>query len=242
MGNNLKFFKDYVSKYNQSDSRIKLKINHTYRTMSFASLLAQYLKLNEKEINKAETIALFHDIGRFDQIIKYGTFNDYKSIDHGDLGEEILKNNGYTDEVILNAVKYHNKYDIPNDLTKEEIFYAKIIRDADKIDNLNMTYEGDNDFIYISEDIIDYYKAKQMIPKNITKNRIDSQLCILSYIFDINFKESFEIIDNLNVVDKMIESLFYQTHDDVLFDIKDILNKYIEKRIKGKGRVKKNVR
>ena len=38
-------------------------------------------------------IGLLHDIGRFEQEAQYHTFNDFKSMDHGDYGAEYLKNN-----------------------------------------------------------------------------------------------------------------------------------------------------
>ena len=33
---------------------------------------------------------MLHDIGRFEQIKRYGTFNDSKSVDHGEFGADLL--------------------------------------------------------------------------------------------------------------------------------------------------------
>ena len=81
--------------------------------------------------------------GRFEQWTKYKSFDDLKTIDHGDLGEELLfkkgliKNFKLDDEfydIVSKAIKYHNKYELPDDLTVREKMHAKIVRDADKLD------------------------------------------------------------------------------------------------------------
>ena len=41
----------------------------------------------------AEAVALLHDVGRFEQYKRYGTFNDRKSVNHAALGVEIMKKN-----------------------------------------------------------------------------------------------------------------------------------------------------
>ena len=41
----------------------------------------------------AEIMALFHDIGRFEQYKQYRTFSDYRSEDHAALGVKVIKAN-----------------------------------------------------------------------------------------------------------------------------------------------------
>ena len=48
---------------------------------------------------------LLHDIGRFEQLKRYNTFVDSKSIDHGLLGYEILKEDNYINKYIDNKNK-----------------------------------------------------------------------------------------------------------------------------------------
>ena len=141
-------FDRYVSGYNKDDFKIALKINHSYRTAAYARKIGQAIGVDE---DLAELIGLLHDIGRFEQIRNYDTFDDKKSVDHANLGVEVLKKDNYiekycddkeTQELILNAIKYHNKYKIADDIEGVELTYCKLIRDADKIDILNyMEYE-----------------------------------------------------------------------------------------------------
>ena len=71
-------------------------------------------------------MGLLHDIARFEQYTRFQTFSDLKSIDHGDYGVEILKQNNYirkfidTDEydnIIFKAIKNHNIFKIEDGLT-----------------------------------------------------------------------------------------------------------------------------
>ena len=89
-------FEKYVSKYDMTDPKVKLKYHHTYRVCEQSLNISKSLGLNEEETNLAYVIALLHDIGRFRQEEVYHTFNDLKSIDVGDL-KNVLKYNEDTD-------------------------------------------------------------------------------------------------------------------------------------------------
>ena len=71
-------FDRYVSGYNKDDFKIALKINHSYRTAAYARKIGQAIGVDE---DLAELIGLLHDIGRFEQIRNYDTFDDKKSVD-----------------------------------------------------------------------------------------------------------------------------------------------------------------
>ena len=45
-----------------------------------------------------------------------------------------ITDNIYLQEVILKAVKNHNKFEIENNLNDKELLFTKMIRDTDKID------------------------------------------------------------------------------------------------------------
>ena len=81
-----KVFNDYVEKYDTSNEKIKLKIDHTYRVSELCEKIASSLEMTNEEIDIAWLTGLIHDIGRFEQVRRYGTFNDSKSIDHARLG------------------------------------------------------------------------------------------------------------------------------------------------------------
>lgn len=48
--------------------------------------LTAVLPLSESDRELAYLCAVYHDIGRFEQLKRYHTFLDYKSIDHAQLG------------------------------------------------------------------------------------------------------------------------------------------------------------
>ena len=75
-------FAEYTGHYDCSDGKIKLKIDHTYRVAGLCRRIASSLGLNDAEAGLAWVIGMLHDIGRFEQLRKYGTFSDAESIDH----------------------------------------------------------------------------------------------------------------------------------------------------------------
>lgn len=84
-------FETFVNHYDLSVPAIERKYKHSLRVMKFAIDIAKSLNLTEDEIILAAKAGLLHDIGRFEQWTQYCTYNDLKSIDHADLGVEILK-------------------------------------------------------------------------------------------------------------------------------------------------------
>ena len=136
-------FLKYTENYDLENESIKRKQLHSLRVMRISKEIASGLNLNDDEKQIATLIGLLHDIARFEQYTQYKTFRDKDSIDHGDLGAKILEKDirkyietDKYDEIIIKAVKNHNKYSIEEGLTEKELLFAKLIRDADKIDIL----------------------------------------------------------------------------------------------------------
>ena len=77
-------FMKYVSNYDKENPRIVLKISHSFRVMEQSRKIAQSLNLNEEQIELATLIGLLHDIARFEQMKRFGTYVDEKSIDQGE--------------------------------------------------------------------------------------------------------------------------------------------------------------
>ena len=53
----------------------------------------------------------------------------------------------------------------------------------------------------------------------------------LGFVFDINFKKSFEIIKEKNIVNLKCDEIYKKTKNKDIKIIQDILNKYIDERI-----------
>jgi hypothetical protein len=90
-----------------------------------------------------------HDIGRFEQFERFGTFRDDVSVDHGNLGAEILKREGIlaecgtaAQELIIRAVQLHNKRELPTHLEEPLRTILRVVRDADKLDIVPVVLTG----------------------------------------------------------------------------------------------------
>ncbi|MDQ1276135.1 MAG: hypothetical protein QG610_1710 [Euryarchaeota archaeon] len=230
-----KWFFEYVNQFSSPDSfiqeNIELKIEHTGRVCRNILLLAKSEKISENECMLAEAIALFHDLGRFDQFMKYKTFRDSESENHAILSVNILNKekvlsclSAEEENLVLKAVEYHNMMEIPKNIEKESklYFFSRLIRDADKIDILRLASEEYSDEdkhlnpaleLYLpdtkgySEPILSEILNNRMAKISDMKNRNDVKLLRLSWIFDINFPATFSLLKEYGYLEKIMSSL-----------------------------------
>ena len=118
-------FEEYTSRYDKSDGRIELKIIHTNSVVSIMEMLCEKRRLPEHTARLAMLCALFHDIGRFEQLKQYNTFLDHESCDHAGLSCSVLKENHMLESLpesdqnkILTAISNHNRYEIDPEITE----------------------------------------------------------------------------------------------------------------------------
>lgn len=246
-----KFIK-YSKAFDIENDNLKRKQLHSLRVMDISNKIAEHLNLSNEEIQVATLIGLLHDIGRFEQFTRYGTFRDRESVDHGDLGVEILKKDSYIKEYIDNekyidtihlAVKNHNKYIIEKGLTSKQGMFCKIIRDADKID---IFYEATAIF-YTPEDIEEINQSiindgiiqKIHKMKTINRNELNEKgklarlFVMLAFAFDINYKASYEILYKENYINKILARFDFKNQDtkNKIMEVQEFLNQYIQKKI-----------
>jgi len=227
------WFSHYVeishSESPQFHSWIKLKDSHTRRVFEKITRIGSSLKLSEEELLTAGAIGLFHDVGRFRQIKLYGTFNDGRSENHATLGARVLKEYGVLAElpeeessVIIKAIELHNLRDLPEGLPDRLLLFAHLIRDADKLDILEVFSRyytrRDDEFAtaldsylpdtpgYSRALVEDLLKNKRCNYSDI-KNRNDRKILNLSWVFDINFPYTLSEIFKNGFIDIMIGSL-----------------------------------
>ena len=238
-------FLKYTENYDLKNSHIIGKQKHSLRVMEISEQIAKGLNLTQEENELATLIGLLHDIARFEQYTRYQTFKDFISIDHGDLGVEILNKDirkyietDKYDEIIKIAIKNHNKYAIEEGLTEEQELFAKIVRDADKIDIIyeavEMFWNGKEIEIEnsnITPDVLEQFKNKRQINRMVKKTPIDDVVSVLAFIFDINYDISLEIIKNNNYIDKVLDR--YNIKDEKtkkeIEEVRKIAEGYIRK-------------
>ena len=243
-------FKKYANKYDMNISQIQLKYYHTFRVEELCEKIAISLGMNQEEIKLAKLIGILHDIARFEQYTKYKTFSDIHSIDHADLGVEILQKDSYIreyietdkyDSIIFKAIKNHNKYSIESNLDRKEEIFCKIIRDADKLDIMYLaTYDLWKESIsevqkqLISQKVYEQFISKQIIDKRNVQSQLDKVLVNIALIFDYNFKENYKIIKDNDYINKTIDRFDFkdeQTREQMKI-IRKIANDYIDNQIK----------
>lgn len=226
-------FKSYARCFNSDDARvsqnIELKVEHTYRVCKDIVEIAGSLGLCRDEIRLAEIIALFHDIGRFEQLAKYGTFSDRASEDHAALGLRILKSldmlSGLSDRernIAFRSIQLHNCYDLPAGEPEEFILYTRLIRDADKLDILGIVADYSEECHLhpnpaMRLDLPDLPGCSQIVVDDLLSNRLvkigdlrtynDLKLLYLGWAFDINFPYTLSCIREKRYMDRIVATL-----------------------------------
>ena len=238
-------FIEYTNNYLKYGDMIKLKINHTLRVVDLCERIAKSLNLTEEEIYISKIIGLLHDIGRFEQWKQYNTFRDQSSVDHGDYGVEILKKDNFIrkfikddsyDDIILKSIKYHNKLYLPNDFDEKTETFAKLIRDADKIDVLYLfaskEFERDFDVDKINQNIYETILNKKSIDRKDLITKTDRIAVPLGFVFDINYKDSFKYLYDKKYIDIIVDIYKEKTNSielkEQLEEIRKVINEYIE--------------
>ena len=223
------WFFDYCRSFHSSDTgdqkNISLKEEHTFRVCQNMSEITEELSLNNKRKMLAETVALFHDLGRFPQYAKYKTFRDSISVNHGLLGAQTIVEKGVLQnlseeeqEIIIQSVTFHNAFSVPEKEKAEIVFFIRLIRDADKLDIWRVFleyYEGPEesrasavglglpDFPGYSEDVLSRIYHKEIISLTDIRSLNDFKLLQLSWIFDLNFRPSFALLAQRDYIQKI---------------------------------------
>ena len=235
--NDLGLFRQWFSNFcrsfhsdNADDQKnIILKEKHTFNVCEIMRQLAEGLSLNHNETLVAESIALFHDIGRFPQYAKYKTFRDSVSVNHGLLGAETLvENNVLKDlpadecELIIESVKFHNAFSVPVKERKEIETFIRLIRDADKLDIWRVFLDyfkgpledrasaitlGLSDTPEYSQEVLEHICRRETAPHLHVKTVNDFKILQLSWVFDLNFAPSFRILSERDYITKLASLL-----------------------------------
>jgi hypothetical protein len=227
------WFADYVAGFYTDDplnnSTIRLKERHTERVCRNIIFLGNALELSDEEMILAETMGLFHDIGRFKQYAVYGTFKDMDSENHAMLGlrqmaiHRVLNGCSRNEKRwITKAIAFHNAMVIPEGNDEKTLFFIRLLRDADKLD--------------IWKVFIDYYELRDQQPNSAVeiglpddptvspqvvaalseerfariqdlKTLNDFKLLQISWVFDLNFTPSFHMVKDREYLKKIEATL-----------------------------------
>ena len=214
---------NYLDGYERENDKVKLKIIHTYGVVECSRKIAEGLKLSEEDCKLAHIIGLLHDIGRFEQLKCYDSFEP-ETMNHAAYGVKILFEEGMIrrfvkedkwDGIIKMAIARHSDYSLQGITDERELLHAQIIRDADKLDNCRVKLENPIETMLgvqeeavgmseISREVMQQFENQTSVLLETRRTKMDYWLSYLAYFFDINFKVTYEIINDNHYVDKLI--------------------------------------
>lgn len=247
-----KRFEEYLSHYDRENDKVRLKITHTYGVTEYSRQIAVRMGLSGEDQELAQLIGMLHDIGRFEQLKRFDSFEP-DTMDHASFGVQILFGEGMIcdfiedrkwDGIIRTAIARHSDFKLDGIKNEHELLHARLIRDADKLDNCRVKLEDTIETILgvsaeevgktkISQRVMDQFMREESILSSMRETKMDYWLSYLAYFYDINFKASMEIIDENNYIEKLIQRIPYsnpQTKSQ-MEDVRDMLLQYCKRRL-----------
>ncbi len=230
---------------------LDMKAAHTFRVCAAIDRIAAGLGLAENDRRIAAVTALFHDLGRFPQYQKYRTFRDPDSENHAKLSiwelnrHRVLQPLDFSErQIIRRAIFFHNRLRIPENLDPQTLLHCRLIRDADKVDILRVMAEhfqmeesmrnpvitlGLGTDTLIREEVYRLLFEGRAMSYAKLKTTNEFKVLQMSWVFDINFQPTFEILKERNDIGKIAATL---PDTPLLREALNLVNDYIEKRLK----------
>lgn len=244
-------FHDFLQEFDTSDPKIALKIRHTYGVMDACAYLAAKMNLSKEDSDLALLIGLLHDIGRFEQLTRFNSYDD-NLLPHAQCGLDVLFTQGKIrnfvetdlyDDIIYHAIKNHSTYEIDPALTGQTLLHARIIRDADKLDNFRVKTEDSiqamldvDEYTLGTEEITDLifqnFCNHKLILKSDRKTHMDMWISYLAFIFDFNFPASFSYVLDGDYINLNIDRIPYSNPETArkMSVIKEIASSYCKEK------------
>ena len=236
--NDLKNCDDNHNKY------IDTIYNHSIRVCEVINDIGKHCDLHQNQLRLAEVMALFHDIGKLSQTKINNIYIDYNIDDHAKTSVILLRKHNVlidiedaSQDLIYTAIENHDKIEIPYTILGDKLFYSKLLRDADKVD----VFKTVTQYYLSSEKSIEFglpdlpeileknfldIESGRLISKNNLKTLNDYKLMQLSWLFDVNFARTFNIIKEGNYIDIIINTL---PKIEKISKLKKDLHGYIQK-------------
>jgi len=218
----------YTSRYNPDDVMIRHKIGHTLRVAENCRRIAESLRMTADDVAFAWLLGLLHDIGRFEQVRRYGTFVDSVSVDHAEFGADLLFGDGLIraftapdfpadqSKLLETAIRQHNKLGLPEDLDGRTRRFCEIIRDADKVDIFRVVSElsfeeraGTSKGLLLdtdeaSDEVMQCVLDHRCVPRNLRKTRFDVHISHCCMAFELVFPESRKIAKEQGFLSRLL--------------------------------------
>ncbi len=240
----LKYFEEYIKKYDMNNNVTKAKYFHSLKSMDMARIIASSLNIfSEEEIVIMELIALFHEIGSFEN--KMHNYLDYEEADTSMKSIEILFDEGLVrkitpetkyDNIIKLGIFCHNKEGLPQGIDEKTIHICNIMKDIHKLEQIrrvmNYPYIDNRINSYPSALVYNDFKTFKCIDAKMSDNNADNILIALSNMFNINYDISYGILEENDYIGKIIDSLDFGDKKIEKFfrQIENVLKNYLKKK------------
>ena len=205
--------------------------------------------LQAEDMELAKLIALLHDIGRFEQLKRFNSF-EADTMDHATYGVKVLFEEGMIrqfieedtwDDVIRTAIAKHSDYELTGITDERTLLHARLIRDADKLDNcrvklvasieamLGASEEAAGEGL-ISPAVWESCLRRESVLSADRQVPVDYWVSYLAQYYDINFPETCEIIEEEDYITRIADRLTYKEQDtrDKIRILTEDLNRYLE--------------
>ncbi|MDR3358912.1 MAG: HD domain-containing protein [Desulfovibrio sp.] len=191
---------------------LDLKIRHTGRVLANAREIVGSERFSSLVARSCLLAALYHDVARFEQYLRYHTFKDKESRNHGLMGVKVLKRERPLDgeerivrHTVLAAVALHNRFALPRRLPESLHPAARVVRDSDKLDILRVIDEhlgGPKPYCptvvlslpdspdIVGEAVLDAALAGRVAAYADLRSVNDFRLLLGTWFFDMNFPAS----------------------------------------------------
>ena len=229
----LAFVEPYTA--GMENAPLRLKVEHSFRVLEHVELLITMeeppsLLTKDKELARAAVLAaLYHDCGRFPQFRDYRTFADAHSINHAQLGVDVIHEQGFlrheTDrvrELVETAVGLHNQYALPPTLTPQVRLISDMVREADKLDILriiaghldNALPEKDSVLLHVRDDpqawtpaVVADVLAGRVVHYSDLHYINDFRLLLGTWLHELNFPASRSALMRSGLMDAILDGL-----------------------------------
>ena len=222
------YFKSLIIDLSENHHRVQDVRAHSLRVASHSLLLSKIVLQNDEDKRIAEVIALFHDLGRA-SLIASGTASPSNiQRDHATVSVQLIQNMdfylklpGDTQLIIQKSVENHNKLKLPKLDNEQQTLFARLLRDADKLDIFESSYRFFKEKAGVQPimtfDLVNSPEVSEKIIKSIMagktaavedmKTMNDYKLLLISMPFDVNFKHTFRLISEKQYIQKIYETL-----------------------------------
>lgn len=233
-------FDGYVSAYDPSNPRIALKVEHTVRV---ADLCARIACSEGLDADLAWLCGLLHDVGRFEQVRRYDTFNDALSVSHAALGAQILFDGadgrdplvrsyvgeGTEDRLLRTVIATHSAYRLPRDLDGRTRAYCDVLRDADKVDIIQVNCVCPLRDIYgVTEDemaastltpaIVEKFYEHRTIPRGVRQTPADVLVSHVCFAWELVYPQSRVAVREQGYLRQMLRRRFSDPRTQETFE------------------------